>query len=72
MWTRHARTRVIECRDPELNWTAEHDGYAELGPRPGTGARSGCTAGPPVEIVDVSTAAPMRSGWRSTSARSYG
>jgi hypothetical protein len=33
LWLRHARSQEIEVRDPELNWSAEHDGYAALSPR---------------------------------------
>jgi hypothetical protein len=32
MWARQARTREVAVSDPELAWTAEHDGYAALGP----------------------------------------
>ena len=32
MWARQARTREIADSEPELAWTAEHDGYAELRP----------------------------------------
>jgi hypothetical protein len=32
MWARQARTREIAVSDPELAWTAEHDGYAVLSP----------------------------------------
>jgi hypothetical protein len=28
MWTRHARSRVVEVSGPERRWVAEHDGYA--------------------------------------------
>ena len=30
LWLRHARTWEIEAGDPDLNWTAEHDGYSQL------------------------------------------
>jgi hypothetical protein len=33
MWLRHARTRQIESPSPDLNWSAEHDGYTALRPR---------------------------------------
>jgi hypothetical protein len=32
MWARQARTREIAVSDPELEWTAEHEGYVTLNP----------------------------------------
>jgi hypothetical protein len=32
MWQRHARTRQINVPDPDVSWTAEHDGYTRLQP----------------------------------------
>jgi hypothetical protein len=32
MWARQARAREITVSDPEMAWTAEHDGYAVLSP----------------------------------------
>jgi hypothetical protein len=32
MWARQARTREIPVSDPEVAWTAEHDGYSVLSP----------------------------------------
>ncbi len=32
MWLRHARTLEIDVKNPDLSWTAEHDGYASLSP----------------------------------------
>jgi Heparinase II/III-like protein/Heparinase II/III N-terminus len=30
MWLRHARSWEISVNNPDLNWTAEHDGYSSL------------------------------------------
>jgi hypothetical protein len=35
LWQRHARTRELAGQDPELRWTAEHDGYTALSPEAG-------------------------------------
>jgi hypothetical protein len=54
MWSRHARTQEIESADPELNWTAEHDGYSEL--KPGAWHRRSVRLDPSarsLEITDV-------------------
>jgi len=32
MWQRHARTHEIAGPDPDVQWTAQHDGYAALSP----------------------------------------
>jgi hypothetical protein len=32
LWLRHAQTREVDVRDPELNWIGEHDGYTSLNP----------------------------------------
>jgi hypothetical protein len=32
LWLRHARSWELDGDDPDLNWTAEHDGYATLSP----------------------------------------
>jgi hypothetical protein len=54
MWQRHARTRQIEVSDPDVSWTAEHDGYAGL--RPSASHRRSVrldTAARAIEITDV-------------------
>ena len=54
MWVRQARTREIAVADPELAWTAEHDGYAVLSPA--TVHRRSVRldpAGRAIEITDV-------------------
>lgn len=33
IWRKQARTREFEVRNPETNWTAEHDGYSTLKPK---------------------------------------
>jgi hypothetical protein len=33
LWQRHAHTSEIEMPDPDLQWTAEHDGYTSLSPQ---------------------------------------
>jgi hypothetical protein len=32
LWLRHAGTREVDVRDPEMNWIAHHDGYTSLNP----------------------------------------
>jgi hypothetical protein len=54
MWAHQARTREIAEPEPELAWTAEHDGYAEL--RPGAMHRRTVRldrVGRAIEITDV-------------------
>jgi hypothetical protein len=33
LWLRHAQARELEVQEPDLNWTAEHDGYTSLHPQ---------------------------------------
>jgi hypothetical protein len=33
MWRQHPRTWEFDASEPELNWTAEHNGYSSLRPR---------------------------------------
>lgn len=33
LWLRHAQASELEVQEPDLNWTAEHDGYTSLRPR---------------------------------------
>jgi hypothetical protein len=58
LWLRHAGTREVDVRDPELNWIAEHDGYTSLNP-PARHRRSVRLdpAGRAIEITDVVGAA---------------
>ena len=58
LWLRHAGTREIDVRDPDMNWIAEHDGYMSLSP-PARHRRSVKLdpAARGIEIIDVVGAA---------------
>ena len=51
MWLRHARTWEIDVQDPDLNWTAEHDGYVSLSPR--AGHRRSVRLDPAVRAIEI-------------------
>jgi hypothetical protein len=58
MWLRHAATREIHVRHPDLNWLAEHDGYTSL--KPSARHRRSVKLDPAsraIEITDVISAA---------------
>jgi hypothetical protein len=51
LWLRHARTRELETSDPDLSWTAEHEGYSSL--RPQARHRRSVLLDPATRCIDI-------------------